>query len=386
MNRAFWAISLVASIATSAPAMASDEQAQIIVARYQEQIANTSGISYEFVHQGTQMLAAAFPPTQGTVKAIPSKGQRGLYQRARISATSQVGEQHKQIEVAADSELVRSLDPDNQRVLNAPKWRNGVDLVNFQYLLPLALIPELASLKPVDIHYAGEEQVNGVDCWVVKANSQMANFTLYFGKEDALLYRGVGRKPNAWGEATIEMSFGQMTIDRRFADIDFALDTPQGYTEFAYSGKFPDIGAPAPAFALSDFADGQMISDETLRGEVVVLDFWATWCGPCKLAMPGLQELHEHYADQGLRVIGVNFGELADSDDQGLTGAKDYLGHYDYSYTFAQPADQAIADNYHPNLPMAVVIDRQGRIAEIYSGYFGAESDERLEAMIQSLL
>jgi len=385
MNKTLWALTFVVGAATASSASASDEQARAVVAKFQQQITDASGISYTFTHQGTLMLAGVFPPTQGKVRATPAKSQGGLYAHARISASSEIGDQRRRIEVSADSELIRSLDEDNKRVLNAPKWRNGVDLVNFQYLLPLGLVPELASLKPADIRYAGDKQIDGVDCLVVKANPQMANLTLYFGKEDALLYGGVARKPDAWGEATIEMSIAQFRIDRQFKAEDFALHTPAGYTEFQYSGKFPAIGDTAPAFNLTAF-DEQSITAANLRGEVVVLDFWATWCGPCKLAMPGLQELHERYADRGLRVIGVNFGELAESDDEGLAGAKEYLGHYDYSYTFAQPTDSAIAENYHPNLPMAVVIDRQGQIAEIYSGYFGEESDERLESMIKSLL
>ena len=70
----------------------------------------------------------------------------------------------------------------------------------------------------------------------------------------------------------------------------------------------PSLPRPAPAFALKDLA-GTEISTVTLRGRVVLLDFWATWCAPCRKSMPELQALHDKYSRRGFSVVGVSIDE-----------------------------------------------------------------------------
>ena len=378
-------MALLGAASLSLVAHAAPNRAAEAVARYQQQISHSPGLSYHFTHAGTGMLAGPFPPTEGEVRVIPAADGKALYRQLRISALSRGDGQPRTIEVAGDAELVRSVDSVNRQVLNAPKWRNAVDLVNFQYLLPLALVPELATLAPEALRDEGDIQIDGVDCIVVGANPKMANLILYFGVDDGFFYGGEARKPEAWGDATIEMRITRMAVDQPISAQAFAMPTPEGYAEVPYSGNLPAIAEPAPDFALTAF-DGARIENQDLKGQVVILDFWATWCGPCKQAMPGLEQLHQRYADRGLTIIGVNYGELSDDPAGGLAQAREYLSHVDLGYQFASPADQRIGDHYKPNLPMAVVIDREGRIAEIYAGYFGEESDERLEAMITKLL
>ena len=67
----------------------------------------------------------------------------------------------------------------------------------------------------------------------------------------------------------------------------------------------PTVGQPAPEFA-TETTTGKPISLESLRGKVVLVDYWATWCGPCKMAMPTLESLHRKYGDQGLEVLGIS--------------------------------------------------------------------------------
>ena len=115
----------------------------------------------------------------------------------------------------------------------------------------------------------------------------------------------------------------------------------------------------------------------SLRGSVVVMDFWATWCGPCMIAMPEIQKVHEHFRDQPVKVFGVNCMEGAGGDP-----AK-YMRSQKYTYSLLLDGD-SVADRYNVSgIPTFYVVDQQGRIA--FSSV-GAGSEEGLTAIIEKLL
>ena len=118
-------------------------------------------------------------------------------------------------------------------------------------------------------------------------------------------------------------------------------------------------GDAAPEWTLKDAA-GVEVSLSGLKGQVVVLDFWATWCGPCKIAMPHVQKLHEDYADKGVKVFGVNCWERAD--------ARAYMTKSKYTYGLLLDGDK-VADMYHVSgIPTFYVIDQEGKVAFAATG------------------
>jgi thiol-disulfide isomerase/thioredoxin len=372
--RRFYFILITLALMLSARADEPQRALQLIE-HYQRNILASSALGYLFTHEGSGPLAGMYPRTEGSVTIVPSRTQSGSFDSARISAHS--GNRARRIEIVVDGDLVRSVDYEGRRVLRAPTWRNGIELVNFQYLLPIALLPQLEALAPEQVHDRGDITIGRNECVVVEVEAEMANITLYLGKGDGLLYGAVARKPEAWGDAEIRMTIRDMRLDASIPDRGFRLAVPDDFVETEYSGSFPALGEAAPAFTLESF-DGGTISLDQLRGRVVILDFWATWCAPCRQAMPGLQRFHERYASKGLTIIGVNHTERGD--------ARAFLAKNRYDYTFATSEGSGIADTYHPDLPMAVVIDRQGRMVEVFKGYFGEESDARLEEIIKELL
>lgn len=140
-------------------------------------------------------------------------------------------------------------------------------------------------------------------------------------------------------------------------------------------------GKPFPSFKMTDTA-GKVHTNASLKGKVVLVDFWATWCGPCKAASPAMQKLHEKYAKQGLVVIGANTFERP-ADRKGA--AAKYQNEHKYGYTFTSENDDLAKKLGVQGIPFFVFIDRQGVVREVVTGY-GGGSDEKFEATVKKLL
>ncbi len=137
-------------------------------------------------------------------------------------------------------------------------------------------------------------------------------------------------------------------------------------------------GKPAPAFELTD-TNGKKVSLTSLKGHPVVVNFWATWCGPCKQEMPWLEDLSKKYASQGLVVLGL------DQDDGisklELAGAAKKIG---VSYPVLL-TDESVDKAYGgiDYLPQTFYLDKTGKVVEATAG--GKAKDE-IEADIQKAL
>lgn len=142
------------------------------------------------------------------------------------------------------------------------------------------------------------------------------------------------------------------------------------------------VGKPLPAFALKDLK-GKAVTQKTVLGKVVVLDFWASWCGPCKAASPTMQKLHATYASQGLMMIGANTGE--DPKDAKGSAAK-YSKEHKYTYTFTPESDKLAQALHVGGLPTFVLADRHGKIRKVWVGFNPQTLPAELENSIKALL
>lgn len=123
---------------------------------------------------------------------------------------------------------------------------------------------------------------------------------------------------------------------------------------------------PAPDFQFTAL-DGTQIDSHALRGSVVVLNFWATWCGPCRLEMPSLQSLHEDRARDGVVVVGLA------TDVKSRTEIGDFLREHDISYPIGiATGAQRQAFGGIALLPTTFLIDKKGVIRHKVEGYFAA--------------
>jgi peroxiredoxin len=135
-------------------------------------------------------------------------------------------------------------------------------------------------------------------------------------------------------------------------------------------------GAPAPDVELADLA-GKQVSLRDLRGQVVLLNFWALWCGPCKAELPEFQAVLEQYGPQGLSVVTVDLGDPPDK-------VAAYL--QDKGYTFVTLVDPALkaGQTYDTRiLPLSVLIDRQGVVRyKRVTAFEPGDLPARIEALL----
>lgn len=120
--------------------------------------------------------------------------------------------------------------------------------------------------------------------------------------------------------------------------------------------------APAPDFTLRTL-DGQKLRLGEQRGRVVMVNFWATWCGPCRQEMPHLNKLYEKYRSSGFVLLGVN----VDDDTRQAAGVASRLG---VTFPVLPDADKRVSRQYDLSaMPSTVLIDRDGRVRYLHRGY-----------------
>jgi peroxiredoxin len=142
------------------------------------------------------------------------------------------------------------------------------------------------------------------------------------------------------------------------------------------------VGNPAPEFSVATVAGAHgAVSLRQLRGKVVLVDFWGTFCTPCKSSFPKLQALSAKYAGSGLQVVGISEDE---PEDKGKIPG--FVGTYGARFAIAWDEDRSISQRYQPEtMPSSFLIDRKGVVRFAHAGY--RDGDEaQLEREIQGLL
>lgn len=130
-------------------------------------------------------------------------------------------------------------------------------------------------------------------------------------------------------------------------------------------------GKQAPAFSLKG-ADGKALELKSLTGKVVVVNFWATWCPPCRAEIPGMQEVYEKYKSKGLEIVGVSL------DRDGWRAVTPFLQKTKMTYPVVM-GGQEVAEAYGgiSAIPTSFVIDRKGKIVKHHVGYFSKDDFEK---------
>jgi cytochrome c biogenesis protein CcmG, thiol:disulfide interchange protein DsbE len=139
-----------------------------------------------------------------------------------------------------------------------------------------------------------------------------------------------------------------------------------------------EAGQPAPDFTLPG-ADGRPLQLAGLRGKLVYLDFWASWCAPCRRSFPWMNVMQEKYGPGGLVVLGINV-------DQRRPDADRFLAQVPAKFAIAYDPQGTAPKLYAiKGMPSSVLIDAQGRVLLAHAGFRDDERDE-LEARIRAAL
>jgi thiol-disulfide isomerase/thioredoxin len=188
-----------------------------------------------------------------------------------------------------------------------------------------------------------------------------------------------------------------VTVNSELAPEVFSTAAPEGFAKvdppanpmmqgmaLEGEGEMPEpglafkVGDAAPEFALKDLA-GTEVTLASLKGKVVLLDFWATWCGPCKMAMPTMQKLHEEYASKGVAILGVNTWEKK------ADAAKAYMESKKFTYPCLLDGDK-LAETYGiRGIPTLVVIGKDGKLALLEVGLSDASGNGLRKAIDAAL-
>lgn len=243
----------------------------------------------------------------------------------------------------------------------------------------LVAMPVLELDLGLPVTYCGQVDVEGEPCDVVRIDlSALPSVEEYYAwwyiskrdrlprRTDMLIYdyQGIGDGMEVVMLRDLEID-GGISADGS-GDRVFTLAAPEGYTveekkaEVAQAPARPATGLtgkPAPDFTLMD-PDGNEHTLSKMRGDIVVLDFWATWCGPCKAVMPHMQELHERYKTRGVRVFGMNCWESGDPAR--------FMRDNDYTYSLLLNADRVAAEYQVSGIPTFIVVGPDGTV--LYQG------------------
>ena len=166
-------------------------------------------------------------------------------------------------------------------------------------------------------------------------------------------------------KATVTVTYANPTRDEVIDNEAFTFTPPQGAELVTEFGPRPLTGKPAPDFTLTSLS-GQRATLSELRGRVVLLDFWATWCPPCRTAMPHLEKLRQEFGQKGLTVLGVT---TEDADT-----VEPFIREHKITFPILLDPDGVAARAYRvTGIPRSLIIDREGKVHADLTGWGGEE-------------
>jgi len=142
--------------------------------------------------------------------------------------------------------------------------------------------------------------------------------------------------------------------------------------------RMPAVGSPAPDFTLRS-SSGKNLKLSEFRGQVVMINFWATWCAPCREELPHLNRLHQQYRRAGFVLLGVNI-------DDNPKAAQAMATHVKLGFPVLFDTDKQVSKRYDVDaMPSTLIIDRDGKVQYVHRGYRSG-TEKEYEARLREIL
>jgi thiol-disulfide isomerase/thioredoxin len=146
----------------------------------------------------------------------------------------------------------------------------------------------------------------------------------------------------------------------------------------AWAAPATDTAVPAPSFSLASRTGGQ-VSLADLRGQVVMINFWASWCGPCRQEFPALEQIYARYRPMGFTLVAIN----VESDQ---ADAEKFLAATPASFPILFDPDNTVSGSYGVTaMPTTVLLDRQGRVRWLHRAYQPGDEAKYIEQVRAAL-
>ncbi|MCK4343500.1 MAG: redoxin domain-containing protein [Phycisphaerae bacterium] len=333
-------------------------------------------VRYEAKGEVTGVLAAHLPGVSGrvTISAIPGAELPKLRVDAWINPLGP--RKATKLQLAHDGKHVTLADL-NQKIFTRQEMPGGARLMTSAIpviMREFTLDPPFEQeSKSVTLEHLGTEKIGDIECDVIHAvyAEDGGEVRWHFAKSDHLPRRVQRTIASMVGESSLITSISKLDIDPEVSDNVFRVEKPAGFREVAQRPGQPGqparfflaVGSEAPDWTLKN-TEGREISFKSLRGKIVLLDFWATWCRPCVMAMPGIQRLYEKYQGKPVAVFGVNCMEHNRRADPVA-----FMKERKFTYPVLLNGDQVSQAFLVNGIPTFYLIGPDGKILQAYSGH-----------------
>jgi thiol-disulfide isomerase/thioredoxin len=372
----------------------------VILRSADEALGKLEVLTFKVHTYGVGPLATRSPETRASVQMRRASARDPIGWTFRVEGTARHAADVRRLLTAYDGREVRSVREHEKAVIEGT-WESSADPMSDGAGWSVAWVVRWRELvsrpfgeggRPWPAHYEGVSIIDGTTCDVIHVD--------YSETDDRNLFNGwwhIGREdrlPRRLELHLLDQRDGYFITDiselEPGAEVEtarFAIATPEGYelraaerpAQRTARGRRPagvPFGELAPDWTLKD-PEGREHTLSDYRGRLVIMDFWATWCGPCLRAMPGLQALHEKYAERGVVIFGINCWESGDPEAM--------MKEKGYTYTLLLEGDPVAAMYSVSGIPTFYVISPEGRVAHVAVG-FDPQMEAKLEEIIDALL
>jgi len=355
-------------------AISQDPQALSVIKKVNETVGNNTQLQYEYQYDGWGKTAGKF---QGKVYLDKRNGMKLLVELNTLDEDNNIILQES---IFTDGNNIRLLDNTNKILKIGSAGGGSPYLMSYawyavfrEFVIPA---PFTMQMQNKSMSYDGEITIDGVECHIIGMDSPWGDRNFwYLGKADHQIHgqKTINNTPGTEGGFNFTMQ--NLQIDLLTDESVFDL-SEEGVRVINEDERVIAVGKKAPEWMLSN-ASGDKVNSKKLKGKMVLLDFWASWCSPCWQIMPIVDKIRSDYASETLQVYGVNVWENPKLDIQEYLKKKK-LNNYD----ILLDSDASVAKRFKiASLPLVVLIDKDGTILYINKGM-----DQHMEKNVRAIL